>query len=719
MNGVRAIFMRKGYLLTALAAAALLAASPGTASAQNTTGVTITGPSLSTVNEGGTATYTVAISGYIPKAVDGNNDGEISADEDVDAGNVTVTLAVSNDTTTASTAGDDGDVNTNTGVSVSFPVQGNTSTTLTPYVTASKTISVTTNHDPDAEDENFTLAFSIAGAEKLRTAAGHTVSGETAGTNISLAPAGPYNPTALKIKDDEEQTYVLALSPANQLPMEGTPVTVSLTALPAHEDGNGSVQVNIDKQGVGWGVAIAGKNADGADSTDNPTLIGKNTTDTLANSATVTINNPGNDGNRADDTVTVSAHTGVAGASMQTGSLTFTLTDVNKLQAVTAKVVDKNGKALDPQPTSVNEGDTIKIAVMPLDAKTGRVTTATEALDIALAPSGSADARDYRPFGAAIKIGAGQNMSNVVDLEVETDEDVGMETLVFDATVSGVATNGTETSTNAGVLSIDIEDATAKKITHKSDADTTAAVEAAIAAGGGDEGLNPGESFTVMMNDLFGPPSDGYTASYGASVSAGGVVSYSATGDSITVTAEKAGEATVTVTATAKAAMASATGSQSVSNTADVTFDVTVTDKVLTLTLDAPGAMDGNVVEGKGYDVTVTANRAVMGDTEVTFMRGDMSEADVRDYSIDAVTIMDGETTATARLMVTEDMTDDAGSGMGEALHLYAMAGDTMSNTLELTIWDEAVPALPLIAQLLLALFLMAGGSRLYRRRQG
>ena len=29
-----------------------------------------------------------------------------------------------------------------------------------------------------------------------------------------------------------------------------------------------------------------------------------------------------------------------------------------------------------------------------------------------------------------------------------------------------------------------------------------------------------------------------------------------------------------------------------------------------------------------------------------------------------------------------------------------------------------AVPALPLIAQLLLALFLMAGGSRLYRRRQ-
>ena len=46
MNGARSIFMRKGYWLTALAAIVLLAASPGTASAQ----VTITAPA--TVDEG-------------------------------------------------------------------------------------------------------------------------------------------------------------------------------------------------------------------------------------------------------------------------------------------------------------------------------------------------------------------------------------------------------------------------------------------------------------------------------------------------------------------------------------------------------------------------------------------------------------------------------------------------------------------------------------------
>ena len=48
MNGARSTFMRKGYLLTALAAAVLLAASSGTALAQSvsfsqTTGTVIEG----------------------------------------------------------------------------------------------------------------------------------------------------------------------------------------------------------------------------------------------------------------------------------------------------------------------------------------------------------------------------------------------------------------------------------------------------------------------------------------------------------------------------------------------------------------------------------------------------------------------------------------------------------------------------------------------------
>ena len=59
MNGVRSIFRRKGYLLTALTAAVLLAASSGTAWAQGTVSDVSVSLASATVNEGGEATATV------------------------------------------------------------------------------------------------------------------------------------------------------------------------------------------------------------------------------------------------------------------------------------------------------------------------------------------------------------------------------------------------------------------------------------------------------------------------------------------------------------------------------------------------------------------------------------------------------------------------------------------------------------------------------------
>ena len=108
-------------------------------------------------------------------------------------------------------------------------------------------------------------------------------------------------------------------------------------------------------------------------------------------------------------------------------------------------------------------------------------------------------------------------MSNAVKIEVRSDEDVGMESLMFDAVVSGDSETGTETSTSAAVLSLYIEDETAKKIEPKASAADYEALMAAIAAGGGDDGVNPGDTVTVMTSDLF-DVTDGYTASYGVSV---------------------------------------------------------------------------------------------------------------------------------------------------------------------------------------------------------
>ena len=69
MNGVRSIFRRKGYLLTALAAAVLLAASSGTAWAQFevTPTVTIIAPQRG-VTEGNDTTITVRGMGTVQAA---------------------------------------------------------------------------------------------------------------------------------------------------------------------------------------------------------------------------------------------------------------------------------------------------------------------------------------------------------------------------------------------------------------------------------------------------------------------------------------------------------------------------------------------------------------------------------------------------------------------------------------------------------------------------
>ena len=67
MNGARSTFMRKGYWLTALAAIVLLAASPGTASAQSatfsTTSVTVAEGASSDMDTGAPQIVNINISG--------------------------------------------------------------------------------------------------------------------------------------------------------------------------------------------------------------------------------------------------------------------------------------------------------------------------------------------------------------------------------------------------------------------------------------------------------------------------------------------------------------------------------------------------------------------------------------------------------------------------------------------------------------------------------
>ena len=145
---------------------------------------------------------------------------------------------------------------------------------------------------------------------------------------------------------------------------------------------------------------------------------------------------------------------------------------------------------------------------------------------------------------------------------------------------------------------------------------------------------------------------------------------------------------------------------------------VTINDNDVDSAFTLSGPADMNLVEGESYELTVMADPAVTMDTTVTITRDrSMSDADDADYTVEPVTIMAGESMGTTMLMVTEDSMDDAGSGMPEMLVVFGMVDGMETNSLTFYTWDMAVPALPLIAQLLLAAFLAIGGYRRYLRR--
>ena len=670
MNGVRTIFRRKGYLLTALAAAVLLAASSGTAYSQ----VTITGPD--TVAEGNTVTYNVAIKGFI----------------EPDAGAMTATVTLETpapDADPAATAGEAEDINTSQlGLVETFMIPaggGETGDDRVAY-SSSGVIRVQTLHDPDAEDDNFTLQFNLT--------AGGLMEEDEGGGPITLDGD---EPEGLSIEDDETQSYDLTTDDDDAKEGDGT-IMATVTANPAHEDGSVVLAVQLDA----------------------PRTIASITTPAIATlpplrednrSEDITIALQGNDKNRDEDTITLSVYSGSAGNSTLVDSLSIDIEDKDALPAVAMMVVDKDGKELDPQPTSVPEGESVMVAVMVVD-KDGDVIEAEEDLEVALMPTGTADSGDYILVGSS-DIAMGAEMSGVIEIEVRSDEDVGMESLMFDAVVSGDSANGPGTLTSAAVLSLYIEDETAKKITPKASEADYAALMAAIAAGGGDDGVNPGDTVTVMTSDLF-DVMDGYTASYGVSVE-GDSASASASGESVTINALMAGEAKVTVTGTARMASSSLIPTQTVSNVAELTFPVMVVDTELVVTVSADPM---EIAEGGMSTITATANRYVtVGDGDVEI---GLTVVGAGELAADSIMIAMGDMSGYTMLT---DMADD---DMDNSTLTVVATGSGIMGLMQvmITVMDdgtvvEPVPALPLVGQLLLALFMMVGGARLYRRRQG
>ena len=142
------------------------------------------------------------------------------------------------------------------------------------------------------------------------------------------------------------------------------------------------------------------------------------------------------DKNRSEDTITVTAYTDGPLGNVALASLNIKVNDANALPGIRATLVDKDGDALDPQPMSVTEGETLMLKLTALD-KDGDSMKAAEKLKVSLMPAGTAGAMDYRLSGHPIEIASGSESSAAVDLMVLADDDVGEEMLVFDAVVSG------------------------------------------------------------------------------------------------------------------------------------------------------------------------------------------------------------------------------------------------------------------------------------------
>ena len=666
MNEAKSTFMRKGYWLTAFAAAVLLAASPGTASAQ----VEVTGPDE--VAEGGTVTYTVDVEGYIQPQ-------QIPTE-----GTVTVTLTVNQ-----GSVGDDTEGEVLADLSANLPRvlmltvpegDGVGDGAEAKYFSANGVIRVQTTHDTDAEDEDFTVAFASTLSSDLTL-----TEGEAVGTDSVAVDPVAEAPDALTIEDDETQSYDLTTDDDDAKEGDGM-ITVTVTANPAHVNGEADLTAQVDSPRTIASIAettVTTLNM-GNPSEDIPVTLG------------------GNDKNRVEDTITVSVYSGSAGNATLVDSLSIDIEDANALPAVAMMVVDEDGDPLEMQPTSVAEGTSVMVAVMPVN-DTGKATPADEKLTVALTPTGTADSADYTLVGT-FTIPSGDDISNPVEIEVRADEDVGMESLMFDAVVSGEKANGPGTRTSAAVLSLSIEDETAKKITPKASEADYAALMAAIAAGGGDEGVNPGDTVTLMTSDLF-DVAPGYMASYGVSV-AGDSARASASGESVTINALMAGEAKITVTGTARMASSSLIPTQTVSNVAELTFPVMVVDTELVVTLSAEPM---EIEAGGTTMITATANRDVTaGDGAV-----EIALAVVGDGMLDAESIMIamGDMSGSATLTANESVTVVAsGSGVSSLMQVMVTVTGTP---------PEPVPALPLLGQLLLGLGLLGGGARqLFRRRR-
>ena len=432
----------------------------------------------------------------------------------------------------------------------------------------------------------------------------------------------------------------------------------------------------------------------------------------------VMLTSASNDGDRVDDTITLqvfeTSATSPTTAGDQVGDdVMLKVEDQHKLPKVTMDSIMVDGAEV----TSLMEGETGTVMLM---ADRGTATDATpdgEKITVALThgAASSASAADYSLSSETVTITA---TSGTFMLEVLADDEIDAEELVLQAAVTGDTMYG-DAADMVDLGPISFMDGTTKLVYPKTDEEIQAVIYPAKEAGMGDDMMfNPGEMIEIASPGSLFNSAEGVTLSYTAMSDMEDVATVAVSGGMVTVTAQDMAGVEAKITITAHASM-SASGAKGLPQTdpseASIVFPVDVGLEALSFMLSGPEDM--NLTEGMSATVTATANRAVTADTTVMLMRErSMSTAGDDDYMAEDITIAAGMMTGTTMVMaVADEMAEEK-----EDLVLYGMAADNageVTGQVKLYLWDAAVPALPLIAQLLLGLFLAIGGYRRYLRR--
>ena len=588
------------------------------------------------------------------------------------------------------------DVSWDSGSTVDFRFTSNLSSEQTVYLS--------TGSDDDAEDENFKI-----------TAASKAV------PNVFAAAKASKD---VKIDDDEVQVYGLELPyqvGASKEFMEGyggSTLPVELVVSPAKTVATNYI-VELLSQQDSSDYSLLSPSSGGGDSVGTRVSLSEGSM-----GETLTLTPVQNDGDRMDDTITLrlfkanAAGVKVDGDKPPLDEVVLMVKDRHKLPTVTRGTIMVEGNTK----PSIAEGETATIELLAPRGETTDAIPDNESIKVmlSLAATSEAGADDFRLGSPEVSVGTMEKATFELEA-LGNDTDVDDEMLVLQAEVTGSAVNGP--GETVVLAAITITDGTMKLVWAKTqDEVETAVYDAKMAGMGDDEMFTSGEMIEVMGSALFNA-AEGVTLSYSAESSDSTVASTRTGNGTVTVTAMGEGDAMITITA--HASMAGVMRNpQTDPREASITFPVEVGLEALSFMLKGPDDM--NIVEGGAAHangtmgaamLTVTANRAVGMDTEVMIMR-DRAQSTAMDSDYmpvpTMVTIEMGEMMGSVEITATEDnMAEDM-----EELVLYAMVGDMMvEGHVKLYIWDAAVPALPIIAQLLLAAFLAIGGYRRYLRR--